>query len=70
LRERRIAGAGLDVFWTEPLPKDHPVRHLDNVLLTPHIGYVTDENLQMFYRNALKNIRSWAAGEPLTPLGR
>ena len=42
LQERRIAGAGLDVFWTEPLPKDHPVRRLDNVVLTPHLGYVVD----------------------------
>ena len=70
LQERRIAGAGLDVFWTEPLPKDHIVRRLDNVVLTPHLGYVVDENLRMFYVNAVKNIRSWIAGEPLTPMGR
>jgi phosphoglycerate dehydrogenase-like enzyme len=70
LEERRIAGAGLDVFWTEPLPKDHPIRRLENVVLTPHLGYVVDENLQRFYENALKNIKSWMAGEPLTPLGR
>ena len=70
LQERRIAGAGLDVFWTEPLPKDHPVRRLDNVVLTPHLGYVVDENMKMFYENALKNIKRWIAGEPLTPMGR
>ena len=70
LQERRIAGAGLDVFWTEPLPKDHVLRRLDNVVLTPHLGYVVDENLQMFYANAVKNIRRWIAGEPLTPMGR
>jgi phosphoglycerate dehydrogenase-like enzyme len=70
LRERRIAGAGLDVFWTEPLPKDHIVRRLDNVVLTPHLGYVVDENLKTFYENALKNIKNWIAGEPLTPMGR
>ena len=70
LQERRIAGAGLDVFWTEPLPRDHIVRRLDNVVLTPHLGYVVDENLQMFYQNAVKNIRHWLAGEPLTPMGR
>jgi phosphoglycerate dehydrogenase-like enzyme len=69
LAERRIAGAGLDVFWTEPLPKDHPVRRLDNVVLTPHLGYVVDENLTKFYENALKNIRNWIAGLPLTPMG-
>jgi phosphoglycerate dehydrogenase-like enzyme len=69
LHARRIAGAGLDVFWTEPLPKDHIVRRLDNVVLTPHLGYVVDENLKMFYQNALKNIKNWIAGEPLTPMG-
>ena len=70
LREKRIAGAGLDVFWTEPLPADHPVRKLDNVVLTPHLGYVVDINMKRFYENALKNIRSFVAGEPLTPMGR
>ena len=70
LQERRIAGAGLDVFWNEPLPKDHLVRRLDNVVLTPHLGYVVDENLKLFYVNAVKNIRNWIAGEPLTPMGR
>jgi phosphoglycerate dehydrogenase-like enzyme len=39
-------------------------------VLTPHLGYVVDENLKMFYKNALKNIKSWIAGEPLTPMGR
>jgi phosphoglycerate dehydrogenase-like enzyme len=70
LQERRIAGAGLDVFWTEPLPKDHVVRRLDNVVLTPHLGYVVDENLKRFYENAVKNIKAWLAGEALTPMGR
>ena len=70
LKERRIAGAGLDVFWTEPLPKDHVVRSLDNVVLTPHLGYVVDENLKRFYENAVRNIKAWIAGEPLTPMGR
>ncbi len=70
LRERRIAGAGLDVFWKEPLPPDHPVRRLDNVVLTPHLGYVVDENMKMFYVNAVKNIKNWIAGEPLTPVAQ
>ena len=70
LQERRIAGAGLDVFWTEPLPKDHIVRKLDNVVLTPHLGYVVDENLKSMYENALRNIKAWMAGEPLTAMGR
>jgi phosphoglycerate dehydrogenase-like enzyme len=70
LQERRIAGAGLDVFWTEPLPKDHVVRKLDNVVLTPHLGYVVDDNMKRFYENALKNIIAWIGGGPLTPMGR
>jgi phosphoglycerate dehydrogenase-like enzyme len=70
LQERRIAGAGLDVFWTEPLPKDHVVRKLDNVMLTPHLGYVVDDNMKKFYENALKNIIAWIGGGPLTPMGR
>ncbi len=70
LKERRIAGAGLDVFWTEPLPKDHIMRRLYNVVLTPHLGYVVDDNMKRFYENALKNIKSWIAGEPLTPMRR
>ena len=70
LREKRIAGAGLDVFWTEPLPKDHALRRLDNVVLTPHLGYVVDDNMKKFYENALKNIKAGLAGEPLTPMGR
>ncbi len=68
LQAKKIAGAGLDVFWTEPLQKDHVLRRLDNVVLTPHVGYVVDDNMKMFYVNALKNIKAWMAGEPLTPM--
>ena len=68
LQEKRIAGAGLDVFWTEPLPKDHVLRRLDNVVLTPHLGYVVDQNLKRFYENALTNIKAFIAHEPLTPM--
>ncbi|MDB5809679.1 MAG: hydroxyacid dehydrogenase [Betaproteobacteria bacterium] len=68
LKEKRIGGAGLDVFWSEPLASDHPLRRLDNVVLTPHVGYVVDDNMKMFYENALKNIKHWLAGEPMTPL--
>ena len=59
LQNKKIAGAGLDVFWTEPLPKDHVLRRLDNAVLTPHVGYVVDDNMKMFYENALKNIKAW-----------
>jgi phosphoglycerate dehydrogenase-like enzyme len=68
LQNKKIAGAGLDVFWTEPLQKDHVLRSLDNAVLTPHVGYVVDDNMKMFYVNALKNIKAWMAGEPLTPM--
>jgi phosphoglycerate dehydrogenase-like enzyme len=61
LRERRIAGAALDVFDIEPLPADHPFRSLDNVLSTPHIGYVAREVYRTFYGDTIKNITRWLA---------
>ncbi|WP_431859143.1 D-2-hydroxyacid dehydrogenase family protein [Azospirillum sp.] len=64
LAHRRIAGAGLDVFSVEPLPPDHPLRALDNTVLTPHLGYVTQENYAVFYREALEDILAWTAGAP------
>jgi len=64
LRQRRIAGAGLDVFETEPLPLDHPLRKLDNVTLSPHIGYVSDSNYQVFWAETVDNIASFLNGEP------
>jgi phosphoglycerate dehydrogenase-like enzyme len=59
LRFRRIAGAAVDVFDTEPLPPDHPFRKLDNVLATPHIGYVTEDLYRTFYGDAAANIATW-----------
>ena len=59
LRDRRIAGAALDVFDIEPLPPDHPFRSLDNVLATPHIGYVARELYRTFYGDTVKNIERW-----------
>jgi phosphoglycerate dehydrogenase-like enzyme len=59
LRERRIAGAALDVFDIEPLPADHPFRSLDNVLSTPHIGYVARDLYRTFYGDTVKNITHW-----------
>jgi phosphoglycerate dehydrogenase-like enzyme len=59
LAARRIAGAAIDVFDAEPLPADHPFRKLDNVLTTPHIGYVTDELYRTFYGDAAASIAAW-----------
>ncbi len=64
LRERRIAGAAIDVYDEEPLPAGHPLLGLDNVVLTPHLGYATRETLEVFYAEAVENVRAWQAGTP------
>jgi phosphoglycerate dehydrogenase-like enzyme len=61
LRERKIKGAALDVYDTEPLNADHPFRKLDNVLATPHIGFVTEETYRIFYQDTVRAIESWLA---------
>ncbi|MGW4486057.1 D-2-hydroxyacid dehydrogenase family protein [Amycolatopsis sp. NPDC004368] len=65
LRARRIAGAALDVYDVEPLPVEHPLRGLDNVVLTPHVGYVSRETYEIFYRDAVEDIAAFRAGEPI-----
>jgi len=65
LEARSIGGAVLDVFETEPLPLDHPFRRLPNVLPTPHIGYVTQENYRVYYADAVENIAAWLDGAPI-----
>src|SRR5665213_1895795 len=64
LRQRRIAGAAIDVFSVEPLPVDHPFRKLDNIVLTPHLGYVTEESFRNHYRQMVEGIDAWFKGEP------
>lgn len=68
LLRRRIGGAALDVFDVEPLPPGHPFRSLDNVLATPHIGFVTEDTLRMFYAATVENISAWLDGVPMRVL--
>ncbi len=68
LKGHRIAGAALDVYDIEPLPKNHPVLALDNVVLTPHLGYCTAEGYERAYANAVENIRAFIDGKVLRPV--
>ena len=65
LGQRKIAGAGLDTFDVEPLPVNHPLRKLDNVVLTPHLGYVSQEGYCVYYTQMVENIKAWLAGSPV-----
>jgi phosphoglycerate dehydrogenase-like enzyme len=68
LRQGRIAGAALDVFDQEPLPRDHPFLRLDNTIISPHMAYVTEENLSQFYRETVEDIAAWINGRPVRVL--
>jgi phosphoglycerate dehydrogenase-like enzyme len=63
-----IAGAGLDVFDVEPLPADHPLRSSPRVLLTPHVGYATEETFRVMFEEAVADIEAWLDGEPVRRL--
>jgi phosphoglycerate dehydrogenase-like enzyme len=65
LQKQQIAGAALDVFEQEPLPAMHPFRTLDNVLATPHVGYVSRQNYEQFFSQMIEDVQGWAAGEPV-----
>lgn len=69
LRERRIAAAALDVYDEEPLAADHPLRHEPNALLTPHLGYVTEETYRLFYGGTVSAIEAWLAAKPINQIG-
>jgi D-3-phosphoglycerate dehydrogenase len=68
LQKKKIAGAGIDVFSVEPLPVDHPFRKLDNMVITPHLGYATEENFRGHYTQMVDGIDAWFKGEPLRRL--
>ena len=68
VRTGTIAGAGLDVYDEEPLPLDHPLRNLPNTVITPHLGYVTEEGYKIFYGGALEDVKGWLAGQPVRVL--
>jgi phosphoglycerate dehydrogenase-like enzyme len=64
LQQKRIAGAGVDVFSVEPLPLDHPFRKLDSMVITPHLGYVSVDALRAHYSQMVDTIDAWFKGEP------
>jgi len=68
LQEKRIAAAGLDVYDAEPLPEDHPLRGLDNVVLSPHLGYVTEGTYRVFFTDMVEDIAAWRKGAPVRVL--
>jgi phosphoglycerate dehydrogenase-like enzyme len=65
LQDKKIAGAGLDVFDVEPLPLNHPYRKLDNVVITPHLGYVSEQNYRKYFPDIVEDIRAWLDGKPV-----
>lgn len=65
LREKKIAGAGIDVYDVEPLVLDHPLRKIESAVITPHLGYVTVEGYSRFYSQMAEDVRAWLDGKPI-----
>jgi len=65
LRDKKIAGAGLDVFDIEPLPLDHPLRKMDNAVITPHLGYVSEQNYKNYFAGVAEDIRGFLDAKPV-----
>lgn len=65
LTTNKIAGAGIDVYDIEPLPIEHPFRKLPNLVMTPHLGYVTEVNFRRFYTDTVEDLRAWLDGRPV-----
>jgi phosphoglycerate dehydrogenase-like enzyme len=70
LHAGRIGGAGLDVYDVEPLPADDPLRSAPRTVLTPHLGYVTEDTYATFFPQVVEDIAAWVAGSPVRLLGR
>ena len=68
LQNNKIAGAGLDVFDVEPLPLDHPLRDMPNMVIMPHLGYVIEENFRNWYGGTVENLRSWLDGKTINQM--
>jgi phosphoglycerate dehydrogenase-like enzyme len=70
LADGRIAGAGIDVYDREPLPPEHPFRYLPNLVVTPHIGYVTERSYEIFMTESVEDVAGYLAGEPVRVLNQ
>jgi phosphoglycerate dehydrogenase-like enzyme len=68
LIKRQIAGAAIDVYDHEPVTANDPLRDTPNLLMTPHIGYVTRETMEIFYRETLEAVEAMIAGSPIREL--
>jgi phosphoglycerate dehydrogenase-like enzyme len=65
LQNNKIACAGIDVYWNEPLSEDHWIRSQANTVITPHLGYVVEESFRAFYEGTVENVESWLDGKPI-----